>query len=137
MRNDYERVKCFLDIDGRKGYSLLDSKWDTMGKSCVELAYYNDNKNIMSLFVLTDDLLLYDTTLPTPIIDFMSDVQDDICRGRITNKRKMIEIYKNTREIPLDIITQSFPECFGDTRLLKLKARQLLHSSYHSSSLSS
>lgn len=133
MNNDYEKVKMLMTCRQRMTLKLTWRGNDTFGKSSIELAFKNNNDDILRLF-LNSGLRCAEPSFSIPLIEKITEVVKHKCSDRIKSRRQIFELYmsksRSTRDIvvPEDVLNKAFPETQFNERLGYLKVKSMVRS---------
>ena len=129
--NDYDRVKCFLSSRTVHPFDLCVSSLTTIDKSCVELAFYNKNDEMLKLFIASGRTYT-SVYFSYELSEHLSLLRNNMCRDITVNKRKIFNLCKyegsTFHDIDSSIFKLAFPECMGNIVLYNLKTSRLLRS---------
>jgi hypothetical protein len=135
LKNDVDRVRCFLSSRTSRTCNLLAPGLNTLDKCCVELAYYNENDEILKLFIVSGTMY-YNISFSLELQSHINTLKNEICISRIQSKRKIFHSmfidHCRYNELNNTVLESAFPECMGNTNLQLLKAKRLIHSIHQS-----
>lgn len=138
LNDDIERVKCFLMKKGFRNIDLTIQGLDTKNKCCVELAFDNGNDDMLELFI-NSGLEFYSDTFSEPLKERLRYIKGRICKNKFRGKLKIIDLYSNSsmsiNDLPEEICYKAFPECMYDVAMTRLKAKRLIKSIHHSTTV--
>mgnify|MGYP000513028403 CR=1 FL=1 len=134
MKKDYERVHTFLfsPNSNNNSINLLAKDADTtLGRSCVELAYFNKDDKMLKLFI-NSGLTYYSALRLSPEIQkHLRILENEICYSKFTNRRILLKNYKRRRISPnvkQEVYDLAFPRYVGDEYMQRRKAKIMCES---------
>lgn len=137
LTNDIERVKCFLDTRSVRSFDLCTRGLNTMDKSCVELAYYNKNDEMLKLFI-SSGLDYSFSEFSYELREHLVRLNNIVCIGKNKNKRQILRLFisgVDIDDIGVQVMDSAFPECLGNDIMYTLRTKRLIRSIYGSDAI--